>query len=50
MNIDGAGKIPEIGAGVGKAIKHFNKAAIEPDVKQANKLEQADKSKTSILQ
>ncbi len=27
----GANKLPEIGAGLGKAIKNFKKAAIEPD-------------------
>jgi sec-independent protein translocase protein TatA len=29
--IFGANKLPEIGAGLGKAIKNFKKAATEPD-------------------
>jgi sec-independent protein translocase protein TatA len=29
--IFGAGKLPEIGAGVGKAIKNFKSASIEPE-------------------
>lgn len=31
--IFGAGKLPEIGAGLGKGIKNFKKAALEDDAK-----------------
>jgi sec-independent protein translocase protein TatA len=43
--IFGAGKLPEIGAGMGKAIRNFKKATSEDDLKDKdpNKI---DKSKT----
>jgi len=36
----GAGKLPEIGAGMGKAIKNFKGATTEPEKKEAEKLEE----------
>ncbi|MDD2603278.1 MAG: twin-arginine translocase TatA/TatE family subunit [Desulfobacterales bacterium] len=41
--IFGAGKLPEIGAGVGKAIKNFKSASAEPD-KDPEKLEHPENS------
>ena len=37
--IFGAGKLPEIGAGLGKGIKNFKKAAIEDDTSDSGKTE-----------
>jgi sec-independent protein translocase protein TatA len=37
--IFGAGKLPEIGAGMGQAIKNFKKATSEPDKKEPGKIE-----------
>jgi sec-independent protein translocase protein TatA len=46
--IFGAGKLPEIGAGVGKAIKNFKSASNEPESKSApEKLEEPDKTAKS---
>ncbi|MFO7495162.1 MAG: twin-arginine translocase TatA/TatE family subunit [Desulfobacterales bacterium] len=42
--IFGAGKLPEIGAGMGKAIKNFKSATNEGEKKDAEKLEKSDKS------
>lgn len=42
--IFGAGKLPEIGAGIGKAIKNFKSATTESEKKEADKLEKGDKS------
>ena len=42
--IFGAGKLPEIGAGMGKAIKNFKKATNEPENKPSEKLEQKGSS------
>ena len=43
--IFGAGKLPEIGAGVGKAIKNFKSASIEPETKTPpEKLEDPNKT------
>ncbi len=39
--IFGAGKLPEIGSGIGKGIKNFKKATSEDDEKK--KLEEQDK-------
>ncbi len=36
----GAGKLPEIGAGMGKAIKNFKGATTEPEKKETEKLEE----------
>jgi len=36
----GAGKIPEIGAGMGKAIKNFKGATTEPERKEPDKIEE----------
>jgi sec-independent protein translocase protein TatA len=36
----GAGKLPEIGAGMGKAIRSFKSATAEPDTKETEKLEE----------
>ena len=38
--IFGAGKLPEIGAGMGKAIRNFKGAANEPESKPPDKLEE----------
>ena len=40
--IFGAGKLPEIGAGVGKAIKNFKSATTDADKKKADKLDSSD--------
>jgi sec-independent protein translocase protein TatA len=42
--IFGAGKLPEIGAGIGKAIKNFKSATTDAEKKEADKLDEADKS------
>ena len=42
--IFGAGKLPEIGAGVGKAIKNFKSAKTGSEKKEADKLDEGDKS------
>ena len=36
----GAGKLPEIGAGMGKAIRNFKGATSEPEKKETEKLEE----------
>jgi sec-independent protein translocase protein TatA len=41
--IFGAGKLPEIGAGVGKAIKNFKSASAEPE-NDPEKLEEPDRT------
>lgn len=42
--IFGAGKLPEIGSGIGKAIKNFKGAAEEPEAKkESEKLEENKK-------
>jgi len=41
--IFGAGKLPEIGGGMGKAIKNFKTATTEADRKEAEKLEEDKK-------
>ena len=41
--IFGAGKLPEIGAGMGKAIRNFKGATDEDEKKEAEKIEE-DKS------
>lgn len=42
--IFGAGKLPEIGAGMGKAIKNFKGATSEGEKKEADKLDENNKS------
>ena len=42
--IFGAGKLPEIGAGMGKAIRNFKGATSEPEIKKPDKLEENKKS------
>jgi sec-independent protein translocase protein TatA len=37
--IFGAGKLPEIGAGMGQAIKNFKKATSDTDKKEPEKIE-----------
>jgi len=44
--IFGAGKLPEIGAGLGKGIKNFKKATIEED-SEAEKQEKIEDKKDS---
>lgn len=41
--IFGAGKLPEIGAGMGKAIKNFKKASSGEDVTEKEKIEENNK-------
>jgi len=41
--IFGAGKLPEIGAGMGKAIRNFKGAASENEKKEADKIEDEKK-------
>ena len=42
--IFGAGKLPEIGAGMGKAIQNFKGASNEEDKKEPEKIEEDKKS------
>ncbi|MDO9565778.1 MAG: twin-arginine translocase TatA/TatE family subunit [Candidatus Desulfaltia sp.] len=42
--IFGAGKLPEIGAGVGKAIKNFKGATTEKEEKKNEKIDEGNKS------
>lgn len=42
--IFGAGKLPEIGSGMGKAIKNFKNATTEGERKEAEKLGENNKS------
>ena len=41
--IFGAGKLPEIGGGMGKAIKNFKNATTEEERKEAEKIEEESK-------
>ena len=41
--IFGAGKLPEIGGGMGKAIKNFETATTEAERKEAEKIEEEEK-------
>jgi sec-independent protein translocase protein TatA len=45
--IFGAGKLPEIGAGMGKAIRNFKGATDEDEKKEAEKIEEEKKSDQS---
>ena len=47
--IFGAGKLPEIGAGMGKAIKNFKKATNETESKPTEKIEQKPKSDSNSV-
>ncbi|MFO7667826.1 MAG: twin-arginine translocase TatA/TatE family subunit [Desulfobacterales bacterium] len=42
--IFGAGKLPEIGSGLGKAIKNFKGATTEPEKKEPEKIDDVKKS------
>jgi sec-independent protein translocase protein TatA len=42
--IFGAGKLPEIGSGLGKAIKNFKGATTESEKKEPEKIDDAKKS------
>ena len=42
--IFGAGKLPEIGAGMGKAIRNFRGAASDTEKKETEKIEDEKKS------
>jgi sec-independent protein translocase protein TatA len=44
--IFGAGKLPEIGAGMGKAIRNFKGASQEEENKEPEKLEDSKKSES----
>lgn len=43
--IFGAGKLPEIGAGIGKGIKNFKKATNEVEAEDAKKIEEEEPEK-----
>jgi sec-independent protein translocase protein TatA len=45
--IFGAGKLPEIGAGMGKAIRNFKGATDEDEKKEAEKIEEEKKTDQS---
>lgn len=45
--IFGANKLPEIGAGMGRAIKNFKKATTEPEEIEVNTSEQSKADKNS---
>jgi sec-independent protein translocase protein TatA len=45
--IFGAGKLPEIGAGVGKAIKNFKSATTDAEKKEPDKLDNGNKGDKS---
>ncbi len=42
--IFGAGKLPEIGSGIGKGIKNFKKGITDADKKEQDKLKDGDES------
>ncbi len=42
--IFGAGKLPEIGAGIGKGIRNFKKATAETDKEEPKKVEEKKNS------
>lgn len=42
--IFGAGKLPEIGAGIGKAIKNFKGASTEDEEKKSEEIDEGNKS------
>jgi sec-independent protein translocase protein TatA len=44
MIIFGAGKLPEIGSGIGKGIKNFKKATKDAEKEDASKLEEGKQS------
>lgn len=44
MIIFGAGKLPEIGAGIGKGIRNFKKATSEAEKEDSEKIEEGKKS------
>ncbi len=44
MIIFGAGKLPEIGSGIGKGIKNFKKATKDADKEDTSKLEEEKQS------
>ncbi|MBT8372958.1 MAG: twin-arginine translocase TatA/TatE family subunit [Deltaproteobacteria bacterium] len=44
--IFGAGKLPEIGAGMGKAIRNFKGASDEKEKKEPEKIEKEEEKKT----
>ncbi|MFC1859669.1 twin-arginine translocase TatA/TatE family subunit [Thermodesulfobacteriota bacterium] len=44
MIIFGAGKLPEIGSGIGKGIRNFRKATSDADKEEATKIEDSNKS------
>ncbi|MDY6790882.1 MAG: twin-arginine translocase TatA/TatE family subunit [Thermodesulfobacteriota bacterium] len=45
--IFGAGKLPEIGAGMGKAIRNFRGASTDEEKKEPEKIENDKKSKNT---
>lgn len=45
--IFGAGKLPEIGAGIGKGIKNFKKATTEVESEETKKIEEEEPDKKS---
>ncbi|MBM9604586.1 twin-arginine translocase TatA/TatE family subunit [Desulfopila inferna] len=45
--IFGAGKLPEIGSGIGKGIKNFKEATKQQEEKSAKKIDEEDDKKDS---
>ena len=43
MIIFGAGKLPEIGSGIGKGIRNFKKATTDSDKDETTKIEDSNK-------
>ena len=46
--IFGAGKLPEIGGGIGKAIKNFKTATVEEKTEEKEKIEDKKEEKTGV--
>lgn len=44
MIIFGAGKLPEIGSGIGRGIKNFKKATTEAEKEEPDKIEKENKT------
>ena len=47
--IFGAGKLPEIGTGLGRAIRGFKKGMSEPDSDESKKIKEGDQKNNSSL-
>lgn len=44
MIIFGAGKLPEIGSGIGRGIKNFKKATTDAEKEDADKIDEGNKT------